>query len=89
LANVNAKKAEKYEKTTPDFIMKLINRSEPEKAETEKAAPVVQKAVVQKQHTTVKHYTTAKTPAATEVAAAPAKTKLPRSELNAIYHVKL
>ena len=69
--------------------MKLINRSEPEKAETEKAAPVVQKAVVQKQHTTVKHYTTAKTPAATEVAAAPAKTKLPRSELNAVYHVKL
>jgi len=37
---VNAKKAEKYEKTTPDFIMKLINRSEPEKTE-EKAAPVV------------------------------------------------
>jgi len=32
---VNAKKAEKYEKATPDFIMKLIKR-DPEPAESEK-----------------------------------------------------
>jgi len=37
---VNAKKAEKFENATPDFIMKLINqnRSDPEK-EAEKVPP--------------------------------------------------
>ena len=29
LANVNAKKAEKFEKATPDFIKKLLNRQPP------------------------------------------------------------
>jgi hypothetical protein len=36
---VNAKKAEKYEKATPDFIMKLINRSEPDKGTDKEPVP--------------------------------------------------